>query len=137
MLQKRKAFTIVEFIVAISITMIMAAGISVVALSMKSVGTYHTDKALAASVATAASRYRFEVGSFPNSLNTLTTANAASQGPWLNNTNLKDSSGQALIYKFNSAEKWFKVYSVGANKADDSGSTASIGGDDVGVVVTQ
>lgn len=136
-MKKRSGFSIIEVMCVLITFIALSAGVFVLSESTQRVGTYHSDKVLTATVASAVSQYKFETGNYPASLNNLTTKSPDNKGPWLTGSFL-DSYNQQLVYRYYASEKMFKVYSKGANKADNSNSSdASLGGDDIGVVIRQ
>ena len=85
-------------------------------------------------ISTAIGQYKFEHGSFPESIDVLTKKDGQ-YGPYLSSDILKDPWGNDYHFSVNTSTGRFAVWSNGHNKTNDTGSfNDSISGDDIGIM---
>jgi len=141
-MKHKKGFTLIELIVVMAITLILASAVSGTVLVVRKKALIAKAKAGIASLETALSMYESDCGVFPSGGNStmvteLTGPSAQSgwNGPYmqfksaeLSSGSFIDSWGNAYIYTSPGTNNTstFDIYSYGPNQTDDSG-----GGDDV------
>lgn len=134
---KRKGVALIEVITVLAILLILASFDVGASKSILSSGNYNADKMLASTIASTVSRYKYETGIYPNNLSDL-TKKFNQLGPWLTSSSLIDSRKQPLNYLYNENERFFKVWSNGANLINNSNTNdTNINGDDIGIAIRQ
>lgn len=139
-MKKRKGIFLIEMIVVLSIILAIINFSAPPTKSLLSIGNHNSDKLIVATIATAITKYRYDIGSYPSKLSDLTIKGGPSNsfGPWLTNSNLLDSKGKNINYMFDSTNNFFKVWANGSNSVNNTNSSdANIGGDDIGIVIRQ
>lgn len=131
---KKQGFTFVEILVACSIIIALAVGAIFLGSAILDNGRYNKAKTDTATISTAIGQYKFELGSFPKSIDDLTKKDGQ-YGPYLSSDILKDPWGNDYHFSVNTSTGRFAVWSNGHNKTNDTGSfTDSISGDDIGIM---
>lgn len=131
---KERGFSFMELVVVLSVIVAMASGAFVVGNSILQNGRFNAAKSEVAALSLAVSQYHFELGVWPDSLETLTTA-VGQYGPWADAESLSDPWGHAFNYAINANGRQFAVWSNGANGANDSGNVpAQFNSDDIGII---
>lgn len=140
-MKRRKGFTLIELMVAlgclITIGYFAYLGIHNIIVFSKASAA----KAGAANLAGAVIKYKYEIGAFPSSLQSLTNKKPgfSQYGPWIVQTDLKDPWGREYNYSYSTANNQYAIWSNGSDGRDDSGGggekiTNDISGDDQGLV---
>ena len=131
---KKQGFTFVEILVACSIIIALAVGAIFLGSAILDNGRYNKAKTDTATISTAIGQYKFELGSFPKSIDDLTKKDGQ-YGPYLSSDILKDPWGNDYHFSVNTSTGRFAVWSNGYNKTNDTGSFKdSISGDDIGIM---
>lgn len=131
---KKQGFTFVEILVACSIIIALAVGAIFLGSAILDNGRYNKAKTDTATISTAIGQYKFELGSFPKSIDDLTKKDGQ-YGPYLSSDILKDPWGNDYHFSVNTSTGRFAVWSNGHNKINDTGSFKdSISGDDIGIM---
>lgn len=131
---KKQGFTFVEILVACSIIIALAVGAIFLGSAILDNGRYNKAKTDTATISTAIGQYKFELGSFPESIDVLTKKDGQ-YGPYLSSDILKDPWGNDYHFSVNTSTGRFAVWSNGHNKINDTGSfNDSISGDDIGIM---
>lgn len=131
---KKQGFTFVEILVACSIIIALAVGAIFLGSAILDNGRYNKAKTDTATISTAIGQYKFELGSFPKSIDDLTKKDGQ-YGPYLSSDILKDPWGNDYHFSVNTSTSRFAVWSNGHNKTNDTGSfNDSISGDDIGIM---
>lgn len=131
---KKQGFTFVEILVACSIIIALAVGAIFLGSAILDNGRYNKAKTDTATISTAIGQYKFELGSFPKSIEDLTKKDGQ-YGPYLSSDILKDPWGNDYHFSVNTSTSRFAVWSNGHNKTNDTGSfNDSISGDDIGIM---
>lgn len=131
---KKQGFTFVEILVACSIIIALAVGAIFLGSAILDNGRYNKAKTDTATISTAIGQYKFELGSFPKSIDDLTKKDGQ-YGPYLSSDILKDPWGNDYHFSVNTSTSRFAVWSNGHNKTNDTGSFKdSISGDDIGIM---
>ena len=131
---KKQGFTFVEILVACSIIIALAVGAIFLGSAILDNGRYNKAKTDTATISTAIGQYKFELGSFPKSIDDLTKKDGQ-YGPYLSSDILKDPWGNDYHFSVNTSTGRFAVWSNGHNKTNDAGSFKdSISGDDIGIM---
>lgn len=131
---KKQGFTFVEILVACSIIIALAVGAIFLGSAILDNGRYNKAKTDTATISTAIGQYKFEHGSFPESIDVLTKKDGQ-YGPYLSSDILKDPWGNDYHFSVNTSTGRFAVWSNGHNKINDTGSfNDSISGDDIGIM---
>ena len=129
---RHKGFSFPEILMALLIIVAMSAGAFVVSGHVMDGGRYNATKSTVSAVALAVSQYKFEVGSYPLNLESLTVKNGT-YGPWVQSSSLKDTWNDDLLY-FTDGNQ-FAVWSAGVNRRSESSAPlTAFGGDDIGIV---
>jgi len=137
-IKKNKGFTLIELMVAISIIIAMGA------VAMVNIATYLRGGRIAqtrsniAIIASAIDRYRYMHGELPNSLATMTAANAnGNNRPLLTSDDINDAWGNTYHYTYTSAEDEYAIWSNGPDLINNSGTDmpGSFNGDDIGLIL--
>lgn len=89
---KEQGFTFVEILVACSIIIALAVGAIFLGSAILDNGRYNKAKTDTATISTAIGQYKFELGSFPKSIDDLTKKDGQ-YGPYLSSDILKDPWG--------------------------------------------
>lgn len=115
------------------IVLSMAVAILPVGNNYFALGRNSSSKTGVATLATAISQYKFEIGEYPLNLNSLTVSNEQ-YGPYISSAALKDPWNQNYNYSYN--DNSFAVWSNGPDKKNNSGGgvPAAFQGDDIGVI---
>lgn len=124
-------FSIIEIMVALGIVLSMAVAILPVGNNYFALGRNSSSKTGVATLATAISQYKFEIGEYPLNLNSLTlTVSNGQYGPYISSAALKDPCN----YSYN--DNSFAVWSNGPDKKNNSGGgvPTAFQGDDIGVI---
>lgn len=130
---KRKGFTFAEIIVSLAVIISFAYGAIVVAKNYFDAGRYNTAKTDVAAISMAVSQYKFDIGSYPASLNDL-SVKVEQYGPWLS-TISKDPWGNDYQYSYDDNTGTYAVWSYGSDGKDSSGSKPTeFKDDDIGFV---
>jgi general secretion pathway protein G len=131
---KKQGFTFVEILVACSIIIALAVGAIFLGSAILDNGRYNKAKTDTATISTAIGQYKFELGSFPKSIDDLTKKDGQ-YGHYLSSDILKDPWGNDYHFSVNTSTSRFAVWSNGHNKTNDTGSfNDSISGDDIGIM---
>jgi type II secretory pathway pseudopilin PulG len=145
---KRKGFSLVELIlytvaILVIIAIVIPRGDDTITASKKK-----SDYAQIVTISTAISQYKFEIGNYPPNQAALLTQNGV-YGPWLVSLPTSDiwgttnsginGSGGASAYCYAYTANGFAVWSLGANKVNNSGGggttlPTAFSGDDYGVL---
>lgn len=127
-----KGFSFPEILMALLIIVAMSTGAIFASSHMMDSGRYNATKSSVSAAALAVSQYKFEVGSYPLSLDALTVKNGT-YGPWIQASALKDTWNNDLLYFCDGDQ--FAVWSAGANTRSESRTPlTAFGGDDIGIV---
>lgn len=129
---KRKGFALTEAVIYAAVILILGSATVITGKNYLSMGRYSTAKTQAGALALAVSHYRFEMGSYPTTLNAL-TIKSGTHGPWIDSDALKDPWNRNYQYVYDNTNKKFAVWSSGANHASES-SISGISGDDCGTL---
>lgn len=131
---KKQGFTFVEILVACSIIIALAVGAIFLGSAILDNGRYNKAKTDTATISTAIGQYKFELGSFPKSIDDLTKKDGQ-YGPYLSSDILKDPWNNDYHYSVNTSTGRFAVWSNGRNKVNDTGTfNNSISSDDIGIM---
>lgn len=132
-MSKKSGFTIIEILVVLGVVIAMAIAVLPVGSNYFALGRNSSSKTGVATLATAISQYKFEIGEYPLNLNSLTVSNGQ-YGPYISSTALKDSWNQNYNYSYN--DNSFAVWSNGPDKKNNSGGgvPTAFQGDDIGVI---
>ena len=129
---KKQGFTFVEILVTCSIIIALAVGAIFLGSAILDNGRYNKAKTDTATISTAIGQYKFELGSFPKSIDDLTKKDGQ-YGPYLSSDILKDPWGNDYHFSVNTSTGRFAVWSNGHKKPDDTGSVIdSMSGDAIG-----
>lgn len=129
---RRRGFSFMEILMACLIIVAISTGAVFVSGHFMTSGRYNATKSNVSAVALGVSQYRFEVGALPSTLAELTVKNGT-YGPWVHESVLKDAWNGDLLFYHDGNQ--FAVWSIGANKRNESGAPlTTFGGDDIGVV---
>ena len=137
-IKKNKGFTLIELLVAIAIIIAMGA------VAMVNISTYLKGGRVAqtrsniAVITSAIGRYRYMHGELPNSLATLTAANANGNiRQLLSAEDIKDAWDNTYHYTFTNAEDEYAIWSNGPDRVNNSGDVmpSSFSGDDIGLIL--
>ena len=131
---RESGFSMIELLIALSCVILMGTGVFLGSQNFLINGKYNKAKSNVAMISIVVNQYHSDVGSYPASLNTLTSKNGT-LGPWLNNIALTDPWGTTYMYTYDDINKKSAVWSYGANKQNNSGANVptSFNGDDIGV----
>lgn len=146
--RKRSGFGLIELILYTAAILVIIAVVvprsddTVTATKKKS------DYAQVVTISTAISQYKYEIGNYPPNLGALLVKNGV-YGPWLSSLPSADiwgttnsginGSGGASPYCYAYTANGFAVWSIGANKVNNSGGggttlPTALTGDDYGVI---
>ena len=117
--ERKHGFTFMELVFVLCAVVALSAGAFVTANSVLQNGRYNAARSDVAAVSLAVSQYHFEVGSWPTTLDVLTTANGQ-YGPWLDAQGLTDPWGNSFNYTISSNNNSFAVWSNGQNRTNNS-----------------
>lgn len=116
---------LVVFFVVILASVVLATGSSYIIAAKRDAAMADT-----AAISAAVAQYELEIGTYPTSLNELTTEKGQ-YGPWLKEIP-KDVFKNDSNYLYTSDKKGYVVYSVGNDQVSSSSLTDGIKGDDIG-----
>ncbi len=147
-MKKRRGFSILELIICVTGITMLATLAALGASQVKQSSNEASAKAAVAQLGAAVSQYKYEVGSYPTSLNVLTGTSGA-YGPWVRtmpandpfgtaNCGVNGSGGGNNAYCYGYSDNGFAVWSLGKDKSNNSGGSgtsppSTFSGDDVGV----
>lgn len=132
--QKRNGFTLISLLIALAAVIAIGTSVIFVGKNVLDNGRYNAAKANVASISMAVSQYKFDMETYPQSLQAL-TVQVEQYGPWLSNDDLTDPWGRNYQYTFNEATNTFAVWSYGPDGTNASGNNPTeFSGDDIGVV---
>ena len=129
----RKGFTLVEILVACAIIVALAVGAIIIGHTYLEHGRFNKARTDVASISAAIKQYKFEMDSYPATLQTLVTK-SGQYGPWIDSDSLTDPWGHAYKFSVDETNRRYGVWSCGKNGRDETGSyNGSFAGDDIGV----
>ena len=133
---KQCGFTFMELVFVLCAVVALSVGAFVTANGVLQNGRYNAARSDVAAVSLAVSQYHFEVGSWPATLDVLTTANGQ-YGPWLDAQGLTDPWGNSFNYTISSNNNSFAIWSNGENRQNDTGAEtfpSVFASDDIGMI---
>lgn len=132
--QKRNGFTLISLLIALAAVIAIGTSVIFVGKNVLDNGRYNAARANVASISMAVSQYKFDMETYPQSLQAL-TVQVGQYGPWLSNDDLTDPWNNNYQYTFNEATNTFAVWSYGPDGANASGNNPTeFAGDDIGIV---
>lgn len=137
-MKQRNGFSMIEIIVCLICVLCLSAAIAPDFSAYSGLGKSTATKIRIGTISTAITQYRFELGQYPPSLQSLQSKNGQ-YGPWIAADMLRDEFGTSLRYVFNNNTNRFAVWSYGQNKRNDTalsgdGIPNTIQKDDIGFV---
>lgn len=127
----RKGFLSAELMIVIVIMIVLLAVAAPGGISLLNTGKESTARSDTALIGTAISQYKMEMGSYPASLNVLTTTPGNGYGPWLTKLSV-DPWGNS--YQYLNSDTAFVIYSWGPNGKNNGTVITKIAGDDIGFI---
>lgn len=132
--QKRNGFTLISLLIALAAVIAIGTSVIFVGKNVLDNGRYNAARANVASISMAVSQYKFDMETYPQSLQAL-TVQVGQYGPWLSNDDLTDPWDRNYQYTFNEATNTFAVWSYGPDGTNASGNNPTeFAGDDIGIV---
>lgn len=126
-------YTFMELILCLGVIMILGSGAGIAVNHYYSASRYDLAKADLSVIAMAVSKYRFEIGSYPDNLEVLAVRQVP-HGPWITLDALKDPWGNTYQYSYDTDR--YALWSNGENEVNQSGNPLDGGfsGDDIGEI---
>ena len=127
-------YSIIEMIVSFGIIIALSYGTFAGINHYYDAGCYKIAKTDLSTISMAVNKYRFEMGSFPSSINDLTVSHGAYK-PCITAEKLIDPWNETYFY-IKSADGSYAVWSSGKDKINQSPSpiNGGFGGDDIGEI---